>query len=86
MQPLKPEEKSRILSTNPQAAPEDLSRYEKLLSERFTIDPDAAQPARAPEAEESEPVARSGRSLEQVEAELKALHRRLFSSPAVSRR
>ena len=67
MQPLNPEEKSRILETNPQAAPENLKPLRETLSERFTIDPNAPQPA--PEAEETESVSRRGRSSELVEAE-----------------
>jgi hypothetical protein len=39
MEPLKPEEKQRILTERPQAAPEDIEEYERLLSERFRRDP-----------------------------------------------
>lgn len=39
MEPLKPEEKQRILNERPQAAPEDIEEYERLLSERFRRDP-----------------------------------------------
>jgi hypothetical protein len=40
MEPLKPEDKSRILHENPQAGPGDIEEYERLLSRRFTVDPD----------------------------------------------
>ena len=42
MEPLKPETKQQILANNPQAAPEDLEEYERLLSQRFTVDPHVA--------------------------------------------
>jgi hypothetical protein len=40
MQPLNPDDKKRILESSIQASPEDIEEYEKLLSERFTEDPD----------------------------------------------
>jgi hypothetical protein len=40
MEPLKPETKTRILQERPQASPEDIEEYERLLAERFTEDPD----------------------------------------------
>ena len=40
MEPLKPETKARILQERPQASPEDIAEYERLLAERFTDDPD----------------------------------------------
>ncbi len=40
MEPMKPDEKARILSENPDAEPADLDEYERLLSERFASDPD----------------------------------------------
>ncbi|MGH7174557.1 MAG: hypothetical protein ACRELG_30180 [Gemmataceae bacterium] len=40
MEPLKPETKARILHERPQASPEDIEEYERLLAERFTEDPD----------------------------------------------
>jgi hypothetical protein len=39
MEPLKPEEKQRILAERPQAAPEDIDEYERLFAERFRRDP-----------------------------------------------
>jgi hypothetical protein len=40
MEPLKPEIRARILQERPQASPEDIDEYERLLAERFTEDPD----------------------------------------------
>jgi hypothetical protein len=40
MEPLKPETKQQILSDRPQASPDDIEEYERLLSERFASDPD----------------------------------------------
>jgi hypothetical protein len=40
MEPLKPETKARILRERPQASPEEIEEYERLLAERFTEDPD----------------------------------------------
>lgn len=48
MEPLKPEEKERILSERPQAAPEDIEEYERLLAERFLHDPLVPEAAAAP--------------------------------------
>ena len=39
MEPLKPDTKTRILRERPQASPEDLEEYERLLAERFTEGP-----------------------------------------------
>jgi hypothetical protein len=39
MQPLKPETKLQILQTHPNATAEDIAEYERLLSERFTVNP-----------------------------------------------
>jgi hypothetical protein len=65
MEPLKPEDKARILRENPHADPGDLEEYELLLSRRFTIDPDL--PARAGHS-----------AAEDVEARIAFLHRKLF--------
>jgi hypothetical protein len=66
MEPMKPEEKARVLAENPQAEPGDIEEYERLLSLRFASDPDVAS---APEA------ATDGESIEERLAEL---HRKLF--------
>ena len=68
MEPLKPEEKERILSERPQAAPEDIEEYERLLAERFLRDP------LAPEALAT-PVATRERARDE---RLRALYQKLF--------
>jgi hypothetical protein len=40
MEPLKPVRKRQILESSPSATPEEVAEYEKLLAERFTVDPD----------------------------------------------
>jgi hypothetical protein len=68
MEPLKPETENKILEESPQAAPEDIQEYERLLAERFTVDPDLPM---APESEaESTPDDREQR--------LQDLYRKLF--------
>lgn len=49
MEPLKPEVQERVLALRPEADPADLDEYERLLAERFAVDPDQA-PASQPEA------------------------------------
>ena len=66
MEPLDPETKARILQDNPQAAPDDIEEYERLLSEQFTVDPDMPK---APEDISAE----TGR-----EARLRELYIKLF--------
>jgi hypothetical protein len=39
MEPLKSEQKNTALRKNPQASPEDIAEYERLLAARFTVDP-----------------------------------------------
>lgn len=75
MQPMKPEQKRSALESRPQAQPSDLAEYERLLSERFTRDPDRPQPAAAPHTEVMGVTA-------DPEARLKELHRILFGAPA----
>ena len=65
MEPMKPETKRSILQNNPQASPQEVDEYEKLLSERFSRDPDVAA---APDA--------AARSL--GEDRLSQLYRKLF--------
>lgn len=48
MEPLKPEEKAAILAARPQAAPEDIEEYERLLNARFQQDPSAPAALAAP--------------------------------------
>ena len=40
MEPIKPEVRKWILEEHPLASPEDIDEYERLLSQRFTVDPD----------------------------------------------
>lgn len=49
MEPLKPETKMRILESKPEADPADIEEYERLLSERFAVDPDLAPQPQAKE-------------------------------------
>lgn len=51
MEPMKPETKQEILANRPQAEPSAIEEYERLLSERFTVDPDLP---RAPQDEAAE--------------------------------
>ena len=69
MEPLKPEVRKRILDDHPQASPEDIDEYERLLSQRFTVDPDLAM----------SPAASSKR--EDAEKRLAELYDKLFSTP-----
>ena len=39
MEPLTPEQKEQALRKHPQAAPEDIAEYERLLAARFSVDP-----------------------------------------------
>jgi hypothetical protein len=72
MEPLKPEQKKSILANNPEAQPEDLEEYERLLAQRFTEDPD--------EESAASPVA-SGQpqsASQKREARIKELYQKLF--------
>ncbi len=75
MQPLKPDEKLAITNDQPFAAPEDINRYEQLLSMRFAQDPDG--PQAAPDARLARGV-REGQSKPTIEEELQELHKRIF--------
>ena len=87
MQPLKPEDKEKIREENPQAAPEDIERYEQLLSQRFTVDPDApsAAPLRAYKAGVGDQAEEATDAGENIERELRQLHTRLFASNSKTR-
>ena len=74
MEPMKPEVKKAILESNPQAQPSDIEEYERLLSARFTVDPDAA-PSAAPQAA----------SVDSLESRLERLHAKLFPAAARNR-
>jgi len=69
MEPLTPEVRKQILDQHPQASPEDIEEYERLLSQRFTVDPDLPM---AP----AESVKR-----DDDERRLKELYNKLFSTP-----
>jgi hypothetical protein len=49
MEPLKPAEKLEILQRAESADASEVEEYEKLLSQRFTTDPDAATPESVPQ-------------------------------------
>jgi hypothetical protein len=66
MEPLKPETASKILEESPEAAPEDVQEYERLLAERFTVDPDLPM---APEADSQQA---------DIEERIQYLYRKLF--------
>jgi hypothetical protein len=69
MEPLKPEVRKWILDEHPQASPEDIEEYERLLAQRFTVDPDLPM---APE----ESIQRKD-----DEERLEELYNKLFSTP-----
>ena len=75
MEPLKPAEKQSILENSPNAEPADLEEYERLLSTRFTMDPDLAT-AEAPST--TAKVTKS--AFEQGEERIAQLHAKLFGS------
>ena len=66
MEPLKPDVKERLLRTNPQAEPDDIEEYERLLAIRFLVDPDMPK---SPEEAAIE---------DEREARLRELYRKLF--------
>jgi hypothetical protein len=69
MEPLKPQRVRQILEASPTATPQEVAEYEKLLAERFTVDPDLP---RSPESLE----------LRQLKTDrLKELRRKLFPEP-----
>jgi len=72
MEPLKPSVTRSIRELRPEAAPEDVEEYERLLAERFATDPDAP-PAAAPVTPGMTAAPTDAR-----ERRLAELHRRLF--------
>ena len=66
MEPLKPAIKKGILQAAPTASLEDLAEYERLLAERFTVDPDLPRDAV------------SSSLADRKKLRLKELHRKLF--------
>jgi hypothetical protein len=75
MQPMKPERKAALLANRPEAQPADIEEYERLLSLRFTEDPDA-QPTMAPTLRAAVPGSNR-------EARISELHRKLFGSAEI---
>jgi hypothetical protein len=74
MEPLKPERIQQLLK-RPQVLPADIEEYERLLSERFTIDPDVP---RSPQQEVM---------IQARETRLQEIHQKLFGPevPVVKR-
>jgi hypothetical protein len=73
MEPLKPEVKKSVLENKPQADAADIEEYQRLLSLRFTVNPEAQG---APEARE--------RSAD-IEKRLRELHQKLFPESSSAR-
>ena len=54
MEPPKPDQNEKILKNSPQASPEDIQEYERLLAKRYTKEPSSSQgfaAAKDPDAE-----------------------------------
>jgi hypothetical protein len=66
MEPITPEVRKRILDERPQASPEDIDEYERLLSERFMVDPDSTVDSAQPNEDEER---------------LEELYNKLFATP-----
>lgn len=69
MEPLRPEVRKWILDEHLRASPEDIDEYERLLSQRFTVDPDLPM---APEESNKRKA---------DEERLEELYKKLFSTP-----
>lgn len=76
---MKPAQKRSILENSPQAQPGDIQEYERLLSLRFTDDPDQ-EPAAAPSGATAKAATRDLRA--NRELRIQQLHRKLFGSEA----
>ena len=77
MEPLKPDVKKQLLLNAPQASPQDVGEYERLLSERFTVDP--SLPAARTTTNPNFMAAPNALSPPQErEARLRVLHQKLF--------
>jgi hypothetical protein len=75
MEPLKPAQKQSILENSPSAQPGDVEEYERLLSTRYTSDPDFA-PSEDPKGVE----ALVNNSSEQRERRIAELHEKLYGT------
>jgi hypothetical protein len=83
MEPMDPEKKASILATAFDATEDDVDEYERLLAERFTVDPNMPRVPAPPsaeaevfgiEADETErPMTRA-----EIDARLTALRAKLF--------
>jgi len=67
VEPLRPEERELILQTRPEATPQDIDEYQRLLAERFLVDPSL------PRSPESDRVDRSR------EERIHLLYQKLFN-------
>ena len=77
MEPLKPDVRRQLTQNNPQASPQDVEEYERLLSERFTVDP--SLPAAHTAANSDLNAAPKALSPEQErEVRLKVLYQKLY--------
>ena len=74
MEPLKPEAKDSLLQNNPQADPDEVEEYERLLSERFTVDPDMPK---APEGSAAE---------DERESRLREIFQKYYRQPQLNTR
>ena len=84
MEPMKPEQKKAVLANRPEAQPSDLQEYERLLSLRYTEDPDQ-KPTAAPSQARSAVEGRSfAAPLVGNEIRLQELHRKLFGPTAAA--
>lgn len=77
MEPMDPEVKTQILENAPQAEPEDVNEYERLLSERFTMDPDIPAPAAEPETLRGV-LEKRNMTREEIDQRLAELQEKLF--------
>jgi hypothetical protein len=66
VEPLKPQTRETALRNRLQASPADIEEYERLLAERFTVDPDMPM----------SPT--TARAVAQREQRLQQLHQKLF--------
>ena len=82
MEPLRPDVRKAILDSNPNAQPEDIEEYERLLAERFRRLPDGTSPASpgmAPEAGFKD------QSVASIDESIARLYVKLFPGAARSR-
>jgi hypothetical protein len=81
MEPLKPDIKKQILANRPQAAPADIEEYERLLSQRFSVDPHVGPASISAVSVVPQRTAMAASSVPDAvkrEARLAELHQKLF--------